>query len=165
MSLIRPVLIVGAGLTGLAAAMELSRLRIPVRLIDKLPAPSAMPRTLVVHSVTAELLEQRGLGPETLPASSRVTHAAVYRKGGLIGTAGLALDRDHRGHVLLVCRAEMERLLREQLARQDVVVEYGTELVALVQAEPGRHGGPGGPGVTALLSIPTGAWRTSPLPT
>jgi 2-polyprenyl-6-methoxyphenol hydroxylase-like FAD-dependent oxidoreductase len=156
MSLIRPVLIVGAGLTGLAAAMELSRLRIPVRLIDKLPAPSAMPRTLVVHSVTAELLEQRGLGPETLPASSRVTHAAVYRKGGLIGTAGLALDRDHRGHVLLVCRAEMERLLREQLARQDVVVEYGTELVALVQAEPGRHGEPGGPGVTALLRHPDG---------
>jgi 2-polyprenyl-6-methoxyphenol hydroxylase-like FAD-dependent oxidoreductase len=147
------VLIVGAGLTGLAAAMELSRLGIQVRLIDKLPGPSAMPRTLVVHSLTAELLEQRGLRPETLPASNRVRHAAVYRKGGLLGTAELAPDRDHRGHVLLACQAEIERMLREQLARQGVVVEYGTELVALAQAEPGR---PGEPGVTALLRHPDG---------
>ena len=156
MSVIRPVLIVGAGLTGLTAAMELSRLGVPVRLIDKRPGPSAMPRTLVVHSLTAELLEQRGLSPETLPASNRVTHAAVYRKGGLLGTVELAPDTDHRGHVLLVCQAEMERMLREQLARQDMVVEYGTELVALVQAKPGRPGEPGGPGVTALLRHPDG---------
>jgi 2-polyprenyl-6-methoxyphenol hydroxylase-like FAD-dependent oxidoreductase len=144
------VLIAGAGLTGLAAAMELSRLGVPVRLIDKQPGPSAAPRTVVIHSWTAELLEQRGLSPETLRASSRVTHAAVYRKGGLLGTAELAPDRDHRGYVLLVCRAEMGRMLREQLARQDVVVEYGAELVALVQAEPG------GPGVTALVRHPGG---------
>jgi len=150
------VLIVGAGLTGLAAAMELSRLGVPVRLIEKLPGPPALPVTVVVHSVTAELLEQRGLGPEALPASSRVAHAAVYRKGGLIGTVELAVDRDHREHVLLVCQAEMEGALRAQLARQDAVVEYGTELVALVQAEPGRPGEPGGPGVTALLKHPGG---------
>jgi len=147
------VLIVGAGLTGLTAAMELSRLGVPFRHIDKLPGPSAMPQTLVVHSLTAELLEQRGLDLETLPARNRVTHAAVYGKGGLLGMAELAPDGDHRGHVLLICQAEMERVLREQLARQDAVVEYGTELVALVQAEPGR---PGEPGVTALLRHPDG---------
>jgi len=150
------VLIVGAGLTGLTAAMELSRLGIPARLIDKLPAPSPTPQTLVIHSWTAELLEQRGLSPETLPASNRVAHAAVYREGRLLGTVQLAPDRDHRGHVLMVCQAEMGRMLREQLARQDVVVEYGTELVALVQAEPGRPGEPDGPGVTALLRHPGG---------
>jgi 2-polyprenyl-6-methoxyphenol hydroxylase-like FAD-dependent oxidoreductase len=154
----RPVLTVGAGLTGLTAAMELSRLGVPVRLIDKLPGPSAMPRILVVRPLTAELLERRGLSPETLPASKRVTHAAVYRKDGLLGTVELAPDRDHRGHVLLVCQAEVERALREQLARQDVVVEYGTELIALVQAERARSrpGEPGGPGVTALLRHPDG---------
>jgi 2-polyprenyl-6-methoxyphenol hydroxylase-like FAD-dependent oxidoreductase len=156
MSLIRPVLIVGAGLTGLAAATELSRLGVPVRLIDKLPGPSAMPQTLVVHPWTAELLEQRGLGLETLQASERITHAAVYRKGGLLGTVKLAPDRDHRGHVLLVCRAEMDRLLREQLAREDVAVEYGTELVALTQAAPGRQSELGGSGVTGLVRHPDG---------
>ena len=156
MSVIRPVLIVGAGLTGLTAAMELARLGVPVRLIDKRPGPSAMPQTLVIHSLTAELLEQRGLSPETLPASDRVTHAAVYRKVGLLGTVELAPDRDHRGHVLLVRQAEMERMLRDQLARQDTVIEYGTEMVTLVQAKRGRPGEPGGPGVTALLRHPDG---------
>lgn len=151
--MIRPVLTVGADLTGLTAAMELSRLGIPVRLIDKRPGPSARPRTLVVRPLTAELLEQRGLSPETLPAGKRVTHAAVYRRDGLLGTVELAPDRDHRGHVLLVCQAEVERVLREQLARQGVVVEYGTELIALIQAERARSrpGEPGGPGVTARL--------------
>ena len=153
MSVIRPVLIVGAGLTGLAAAMELSRLGVPVRLIDKLPGPSGMAGTLVVHSLTAELLGQRGLSPETLPVVNRVMHGAVYRKGGLLGTAELAPDRDHRGHVLLACQAEMERMLREQLARQGVGAEYGTELVALVQTEPAQ---PGEPGVTALVRHPGG---------
>jgi 2-polyprenyl-6-methoxyphenol hydroxylase-like FAD-dependent oxidoreductase len=150
------VLIVGAGLTGLTAAMELSRQGIPVRLIDKLPGPSATPRTLVIHPWTAELLEQRGLSPETLAAGSRVTHAVVYRKGGLLGTAALAPDSDHRGHVLLAGQAEMERMLGEQLARQGVAAEYGTELVALAQAEPGGPRELGGPGVTALLRHPGG---------
>jgi len=151
--------IVGAGPTGLAAAMELSRLGVPVRLIDKLPGPSAVPRTLVVHSLTAELLEQRGLSLESLPASNRVTRAAVYRKGGLLGTVRLAPDSGHRGYVLLACQAGMEGMLREQLARQDAGVEYGTALVGLSQAEPGWRGEPGrrgGSGVTALVRHPGG---------
>ena len=56
-----------------------------------------MSRTLVVHSLTAELLEQRGVSPEALPGSDRVRHTAVYTKGGLLGTAELAPDSDHRG--------------------------------------------------------------------
>src|SRR5690348_6901878 len=131
--------------------MELSRLGVPVRLIGAPPGPSATSRILVVHSLTAELLEQRGLSPEALPGSKRVRHTAVYAKSGLLGTSELAPDSDHREYALLVCQAEMERGLREQLACQDVAAEYGTELDALVQAEPGWRGEPGGPGVTALL--------------
>ena len=156
MSVIRPVLIAGAGLTGLTAAMELSRLGVPVRLIGDPPGPSAMSRTLVVHSLTAKLLEQRGISPEALPASNRVSHTAVYTKGGLLGLAELAPDSDHRGYALLVCQAELEHALHEQLAGQDVAAEYGTELAALVQAEPGWRDEPGGPGITALLRHPSG---------
>src|SRR5690349_1915883 len=136
--------------------MELSRLGAAVRLIGEAPGPSAMSRTLVVHSLTAELLEQRGVSPEALPGSDRVRHTAVYTKGGLLGTAELAPDSDHRGYALLVRQAEMERALREQLACQDVVAEYGTELAALVQDEPGWRGEPGGPGITARLRHPSG---------
>jgi 2-polyprenyl-6-methoxyphenol hydroxylase-like FAD-dependent oxidoreductase len=155
-SAISPVLIAGAGLAGLAVAMELSRLGVPVRLIGEPPGPSAVSRTLVVHSLTSVLLEQRGLSPEVLPGSNPVRHTAVYTKGGLLGMAELAPDSDHRRYALLAGQAELERALREQLARQDVVVEYGTELVALAQCELGRPGEPGGPGITARLRQPDG---------
>jgi hypothetical protein len=117
MSMSRPVLVVGAGLTGLTAAMELSRLEVPVRLMDQQPGPSARPRAPAVDALTAELLEQRGLRQETLRAGA----------------------------------AEVQRVLRERIARQDVVAEYGTELLALAQAKPDWRGEPRGSGVTALV--------------
>ena len=43
------VLIVGAGPTGLTAALELSRLGIPVRIIDKQSAPATTSRAVGVH--------------------------------------------------------------------------------------------------------------------
>ncbi len=58
------VLIVGAGPTGLTAALELSRLGIPVRIIDKQPAPATTSRAIGVQARTLELLEQRGLAEE-----------------------------------------------------------------------------------------------------
>ena len=41
-----PVLIVGAGPTGLTAALELSRMGVTVRLIDKREAPAATSRAI-----------------------------------------------------------------------------------------------------------------------
>jgi 2-polyprenyl-6-methoxyphenol hydroxylase-like FAD-dependent oxidoreductase len=150
------VLIAGAGLAGLTAAVELSRLGVPVRLIAEPPGPSAGSRTLVVHSWTTALLEQRGLSLEALAGTNLVRHIAVYHKDGLLGRAELAPDSDHRRYALLAGQAELERALRELLARQDVVVEYGTELVALASPELSRPGEPGAPGIAALLRQPDG---------
>ncbi len=58
---IKPVLIVGAGPTGMTAAMELSRMGIPVRIIDKAKKPSTTSRALAVQTRTIELMELRGL--------------------------------------------------------------------------------------------------------
>ena len=55
------VLIVGAGPTGLTAALELSRLGIAVRIIDKQSAPPTTSRAVGVQARTLELLELRGL--------------------------------------------------------------------------------------------------------
>ena len=150
-SVTRPVLIVGAGSTGLTAALELARFGIGVRIIDKLAAPSAAPWPVPLHPWTLELLEQRGLSPELLPASRRVTRAAIYGGNGLLGQVGLTRDTGHRRHLLLACQAELERMLREELARQGVMVGYATEMIALTQAEPGIRSGPDGPSVTPVL--------------
>ena len=66
MTTTRPVLIVGAGPTGMTAAIELNRFGIPVRLIDKLLEPITTSRAIGVQARTLELLEQRGLADAML---------------------------------------------------------------------------------------------------
>ena len=53
-----PVLIVGAGPTGLAAAMSLARAQVPVRLIDKAQQADPHSRAIGIQARTLELLEQ-----------------------------------------------------------------------------------------------------------
>lgn len=57
-----PVLVVGAGPTGLTAAIELSRMGIDVRIVDKAPTASTTSRALRVQARTVELLRPRGVG-------------------------------------------------------------------------------------------------------
>ena len=57
------VLVVGAGPTGLTAAMELSRLGVGVRIIDRASEPSTTSRALAVQARTLEQqLDVPGLG-------------------------------------------------------------------------------------------------------
>ena len=53
-----PVLIVGAGPTGLACAMSLARAHTNVRLVDRAPRPSPHSRAIGIQARTLELFEQ-----------------------------------------------------------------------------------------------------------
>lgn len=142
----RPVLIVGAGPTGMTAAMELSRLGIPVRLVDKLLAPSATSRALAVQARTLELFEQRGLTQEMLHIGNPANAASIYGRSKLLGKVHLAGIKSRYNFILLISQAETERILREQLARQEVLIERGTELISVSQTGDGP-----GAGVKAVL--------------
>ena len=150
MSETRPILIVGAGPVGMTAAMELSRFGIPVRLVDKLPAPATTSRAIAVHARTLELMTPRGPGREMVQAGNRAVAVTLYGDGKHLGRIDLALIRSRYNFVLLLSQAETERLLREQLARQGVAVERGTEMIAFAQLEPNPHAGQRG-GVRAVL--------------
>jgi 2-polyprenyl-6-methoxyphenol hydroxylase-like FAD-dependent oxidoreductase len=49
------VLVVGAGPTGLALALVLARMGVPVRIVDRKPGPSRESRALGVQARTLEL--------------------------------------------------------------------------------------------------------------
>jgi 2-polyprenyl-6-methoxyphenol hydroxylase-like FAD-dependent oxidoreductase len=55
------VLIVGAGPTGLVMALWLTRLGIPVRIIDKTAEPGTTSRAVAVQARTLEFYRQIGL--------------------------------------------------------------------------------------------------------
>jgi 2-polyprenyl-6-methoxyphenol hydroxylase-like FAD-dependent oxidoreductase len=76
-----PILIVGAGPTGLTAALELSRMGVAVRLIDKREAPATTSRATGVHARTLELFEQRGLADEMVRLGNRAQFGSVYGGG------------------------------------------------------------------------------------
>ncbi|KXV70068.1 hypothetical protein AD951_03910 [Acetobacter malorum] len=65
-----PILIIGAGPTGLTAALELSRFGIPVRLIDKALHVATTSRAIGVQARTLELLQQRGLAQKLIELGS-----------------------------------------------------------------------------------------------
>ena len=77
---VAPVLIVGAGPTGLAAAMSLSRAHIPVRLARQ-GRSRAVSRAIGIQARTLELFEQHRVVKPFLELGHRARVANLYSNG------------------------------------------------------------------------------------
>jgi 3-(3-hydroxy-phenyl)propionate hydroxylase len=128
-----PVLIVGAGPTGLAAAMSLARAHIPVRLIDKAPQPNPYSRAIGIQARTLELLEQHRLIEPFLELGHRARIANLFSNG--MRLAQLDFDPLHTRYpyLLFLDQSVTERLLTEHLATMGVTIERGVELTMFSQ--------------------------------
>jgi 2-polyprenyl-6-methoxyphenol hydroxylase-like FAD-dependent oxidoreductase len=128
-----PILIVGAGPTGLTAALELSRMGVVVRLIDKRDAPATTSRATGVQARTLELFEQRGLADEMVRLGNRAQFGSVYGGGKRVFRFDFSHIESRYPFLLFISQAETERILREAAARQGVTPEWNTELVGIGQ--------------------------------
>jgi 2-polyprenyl-6-methoxyphenol hydroxylase-like FAD-dependent oxidoreductase len=124
-----PVLIVGAGPTGLTAALELSRFGIRVRIVDKLAEPFGTSRAIGVQARTLELLEKRGLSEEMVRLGNPGLAGSVYGGGARVFRLDFTQIDSRYDYVLFISQAETERILREAVAKQGVMIERGVELV------------------------------------
>lgn len=131
------VLIVGAGPTGLAAAMSLARAHIPVRLIDKAMRPNPYSRAIGIQARTLELLEQHRLIEPFLELGHRARFANLFSNG--MRLARLDFDPLHTRYpyLLFLDQAVTERLLTEHLATLGVTIERGVELTMFSQGSAG----------------------------
>lgn len=153
-----PILVVGAGPVGLIAAAELARRGVPVRIIDKLPAPTLESRAIVVHARSLEMHDRIGTLDALIESGVKSTALEMHTSGRQL--ARIRLDEVDSAFPFSVTTAqtETERVLSEFVAGHGVTVERGVELTDLHQDESGvratvRHAGGGTDVITASFVV------------
>jgi 2-polyprenyl-6-methoxyphenol hydroxylase-like FAD-dependent oxidoreductase len=145
-----PVLIVGAGPTGLVLALWLRRLGIAVRIIDKEDRPGTTSRALVVHARTLELYRQIGIADQVVRRGLEFTAINLWVRGqhrarADLGDIGRGLSPFP--FIIVLPQDEHERLLIDELAAAGVEVERRTDLTDFEERQGlivARLRGPGG---------------------
>jgi 2-polyprenyl-6-methoxyphenol hydroxylase-like FAD-dependent oxidoreductase/heme-degrading monooxygenase HmoA len=131
------VLVVGAGPTGLTAAVELARRGIACRVIDKLATPAGQAdKAIGVHCRTMELWEDQGIVREAMDAGIWLTGNMVFVNGAQTHRMSWELPGLPYAHLGLP-QYETERLLTARLATLGVRPKRGAELVDFHQDDDG----------------------------
>src|SRR3954452_5181892 len=75
------VLVVGAGPTGVVLALWLTRLGVPVRIIDKTAEAGTTSRALAVQARTLEFYHQVGLADEVVARGVKIASINLWVRG------------------------------------------------------------------------------------
>lgn len=122
------ILIVGAGPSGLTAALELARRGVPARIIDKDPGPTTLSKAVGINPRSLEILAPSGATERLLEHGVRMRAVQIrYQDRPL---AALRLSRlAHRFNFMLALpQSETETIMGQTLAAMGVRVEWGTQL-------------------------------------
>jgi 2-polyprenyl-6-methoxyphenol hydroxylase-like FAD-dependent oxidoreductase len=128
-----PVLVIGAGPTGLMMASELARHGIRCRIIDKAPRPSELSKALAIHARTLEMFESIGIVDCFVAAGVKAHGGSIYADRKRI--VHFVFDRleSRYNYSLMLPQDETEALLSKHLESLGVKVERSVELSAIEQ--------------------------------
>lgn len=134
------LLVVGAGPTGLTAAIAARQHGLTVRIVDRGEAATAFSKALVLHSRSLEVLDDLGCSARLLGAGR--PFRALHIVSGAATIARVQFDElDWRGAPypmwLTLPQASTERCLEAHLASVGTVVERTTTAIAVTEHEDG----------------------------
>src|ERR1700761_8888249 len=112
---LHPVLIVGAGPTGLVMAHELARAGVACRLVDKAAHRAMESRAIAIHPRTLETFELMGLADAFLGAGQQITAVSVHGSSGPIAHVEFRGLDTRYPYILGVPQDETERILEQHV--------------------------------------------------
>ena len=133
-----PVLIIGAGPTGLVLALRLAHHGVPFRIIDRNSGPGQASRAMVVQARTLEFYGQLGLAEEIIERGIRVESAHFMEHGrelAAISWQGAGSGLTPYPFVLSFPQDDHEQFLVEQLTALGVTIEWNTSLQSFEQGD------------------------------
>ncbi len=133
------VLIVGAGPVGLAAACNLRRHGVNIRIVDQHDGPSAQSKALAIHARTLELLEKLNIAHELVSEGRRLDALNVYHQRRKIMRLDVAELDSPYPFVLSLPQSETERVLIERLRDLGTDVAWGVRFRDFVQTDDRVH--------------------------
>lgn len=128
-----PVLIIGAGPTGLMMACELARHGIEFRIIDKNAEATKGTNATWMQTRTLEILEAMGIVDRFLKVGNRCKGVNFYVKGKQIVNIPLNISESIYPFILMLPQRDTERLLKERLDEFHVQIERSVELIDIKQ--------------------------------
>ncbi|HZI43080.1 MAG TPA: FAD-dependent monooxygenase, partial [Gemmatimonadaceae bacterium] len=128
-----PILIVGAGPTGLVLALWLTKIGVGVRIIDKAAQPGTTSRALAVQARTLELYRQLDLADAVIARGLRAEVMNMWVHGerkARVPLGAIGAGMTPYPYLEVFPQDDHERLLIERLAALGVSVDRQTELLA-----------------------------------
>jgi 2-polyprenyl-6-methoxyphenol hydroxylase-like FAD-dependent oxidoreductase len=122
-------LIVGAGPTGLALAIELRRFGLLVRLIDKADRPAQWSQALVVQARTLEQFDRYGIADQAVAQGRKISKAQIWSNTRQIAVLDFATIPSRFPYLLFLPQNQTEELLTAHLRSLGVEIERQVELI------------------------------------
>ncbi|KAF9124057.1 hypothetical protein BGW39_008497 [Mortierella sp. 14UC] len=124
-----PVLISGGGPVGTMAAIILTRLGVPCRLIERDTIISPLSKAFSLHARTLEIFEQTGVLDQFLVQGHPISHFDIYFNNVHSVFPGLVNSISHFNYALFLEQRKTTAILNDELEKSGLKVDRGWELM------------------------------------
>jgi len=141
------VLIVGAGPTGLTAALELARRGVVPRIVDRKEAPTPLSKAVGISPHSLEVLEPSGVSERLLSAAIKIRRFHFSFREHELGVIDFSVLQHRFNFLLSLPQKDTESIMADALWDFGARVEWRTTLAAMSEL---------GDGVRTQLDTPDG---------